>query len=227
MRLYLVNTTNPKEAILQKVIPLLPNNSQIKILKNRLLVDQWRATLSDLLLRKILAHELAISFDSVKIEVDSYGKPFLKGGKRHFNLSHARDLIILATDNDHIGVDVECIRPFDELDHLLTQFSQEEKKLYQAQPKEQRIDFFYDLWTLKESYLKALGKGLSCSLDSFNIRVSDKEAQLSLGIDSDVSWHFKRYTFGTQYKCSVCARRNQFPENVSIIDVENLFGLYN
>lgn len=224
--LYLVYIPKPEENFSQKIIPFLPKNSQIKILKNRFPADQWRATLSELLLREMLAQELTVSPDTLQIQMDSYGKPFLKDRKRHFNLSHTGDAIILATDDSPIGVDIECICSFSDLDQLLTQFSQEEKCRYQEKAKEKRVDFFYELWTLKESYIKALGKGLSCSLDSFSINISDTEAHLSRGIDSDISWYFKCYTFGNQYKCAVCARHNQFPEGASIIEAENLVGLY-
>lgn len=223
--LYLVYTTTPNEALLQKIIPFLPQATQNKIAKHRFITDQWRVALTDLLLRKTLANELEISLEAIKIEIDSYGKPFLKGKTRQFNLSHAEDIIILATDDMPIGIDTEYVRPLDDLKHLLEHFSEDEKQALLAKNKEQQLDFFYDLWTLKESYVKALGKGLSCSLQSFSITVSEKEAFLSKSVNSDISWYFKRYTFGTHYKCAVCARRNQFPEQVIIVDYSDLLEL--
>lgn len=224
--LYLVFVPKPEENFFQKILPFLPKNSQIKILKNRFLADQWRATLSELLLRKMLAQELTVSPDALQIEVDNYGKPFLKDKKRHFNLSHAENVIILATDNNPIGIDVECVYSFNDLDQLLMQFSEEEISAYQKKPKEQRVNFFYDLWTLKESYIKALGKGLSVTLNSFSISISGEKAHLFRGIDSDTHWYFKRYIFGIKYKCAVCARCNQFPNTPSTIEPENLLNLY-
>lgn len=102
------------------------------------------------------------------------------------------------------------------------QFTHEEQQTYYMKPKEQRVDFFYELWTLKESYMKATGKGLSCSLQSFNIRIIGDEASLSRGIDLDTAWYFQRYTFDNQYKCAVCSRHKGFPEKALVIKAYDL-----
>lgn len=227
LHLYLLHTENPDDTVLMKIIPKLPHNSQEKILKNRSLKEQWRATLSELLLRNVLAQELGFAEASIKIEIDSQGKPFLKGEKRHFNLSHSEAMIVIATDDTPIGIDVEYVQPLDDLEHLLVNFSQEEQQAYQSRTPEQRVDFFYDLWTLKESYVKAVGKGLSYELDSFTIMISKKGTYLFKETGSlDTAWYFKRYTFGTKYKCAICARQNQFPEEALIVKVEDLVNLY-
>lgn len=220
--LYLVHTPTPNSTLLQKAIPMLSEDTQIKLYKNRFIEDQWRVALSDLLLRKTLAQELGIPLNDVKIELDRYGKPFLHEKKRQFNLSHAGSIIILATDTNPIGIDIEYVRPLHDLEHLLANFSQEELEDFLAKDKEKQVEFFYQLWTLKESYIKALGTGLSCPLQSFSIRVIEKEAFLFRGVDSDVSWYFKCYTFGTDYKCAICARSNQFPEQATIVDIRKL-----
>ena len=220
--LYLTYIGAPDSSILQKLISGFPNETQLKITKTRVLIDKWRQILSDLLLRNVLANELTISTDSIKIEFDNYGKPALANKKRHFNISHSNNLIVLATDDTPVGVDVEYIRPFSDIEDLITQFTQEEQRTYYSKLEEQRVDFFYELWTLKESYMKATGKGLSCSLQSFNIRVTDNEAILSRGIDSDIAWYFQRYTFDNQYKCAVCSRHRQFPKKAIIVKADDL-----
>lgn len=227
VHLYLLHIDKPDEAALTKIRPNLSDSSQEKILKNRSLKEQWRATLSELLLRNVLVQELGIAETSIKIEIDSQRKPFLKGGKRHFNLSHSGSMVVIATDDVPIGIDVEYVQPLDDLEHLIVNFSQEEQQAYQSMIPEQRIDFFYDLWTLKESYIKAVGKGLSYGLDSFTLTISEKEIHLSKETGPvDTAWYFKRYMFGPKYKCAVCARHNQFPEEASIIKSEDLVSLY-
>jgi 4'-phosphopantetheinyl transferase len=144
---------------------------------------------------------------------------------RHFNISHSNNVIVLATDDAPVGVDVEYIQPFSDLEDVITQFTQEEQNAYHTKPEAQRVDFFYELWTLKESYMKATGKGLSCSLQSFSISITNNKVVLSKGIDSDMDWHFQRYTFNDQYKCAVCGRHSQFPKEAVIVNAYDLLKL--
>ncbi|MGH2612876.1 MAG: 4'-phosphopantetheinyl transferase family protein, partial [Rhabdochlamydiaceae bacterium] len=136
VRLYLLYTEKPDERVLRKIIPKLPSSSQEKVFKNHSLKEQWRATLSDLLLRNVLAQELDVSPTSIEIEINSHGKPFLNEEKRYFNLSHSEAIIVIATDNTPIGIDVEYIQPLDDLEHLLVNFSHEEQQAYQARAPE-------------------------------------------------------------------------------------------
>ncbi|HSX37497.1 MAG TPA: 4'-phosphopantetheinyl transferase superfamily protein [Chlamydiales bacterium] len=215
--LYITYLGVPDNSILQKELPALSGEVQVKVTKSRILIDKWRHLLSDLLIRNVIAQELATAPDSIAVESDSYGKPILANRSRHFNISHSHNIIILATDDTPVGVDIEYIKPFSDLDSIITQFTQEEQQMYYAKYEEQRVGFFYELWTLKESYLKAIGKGLNCSLQSFSIRITDNEASLSRGIDPDIAWFFQRYTIDNQYQCAVCSRRGQFPKKALIL----------
>lgn len=54
-------------------------------------------------------------------------------------------------------------------------FSDEEVEDLNTRSLVGKIDYFYDLWTLKESYIKAIGKGLSIPLNSFTIKKNKEE----------------------------------------------------
>ena len=87
-----------------------------------------------------------------------------------FNLSHTDKLIVMAVGLDgDIGVDAEFIgheRPVLDVAHRY--FSPSELEALFALPKTEQRSRFYDLWTLKEAYIKACGMGLAIGLDHFS-----------------------------------------------------------
>src|ERR1700733_10118631 len=135
--LYQLQITPSDETFLKKVIPILPDALQNKVSRYHFISDQWRVILSDLFVRQALAQELQIDDKSIEIEINNYGKPFLKSQVRQFNLSHAEELIVLATDDTPIGIDIEYIQPLDDLASLArTCFSDEELQAFLTKNKE-------------------------------------------------------------------------------------------
>ena len=95
-----------------------------------------------------------------------------------FNLSHTEDFIICAVCLNHdIGADVEHVdRNNDILSIADRYFSPAEiKELFSLSTTEQQRSRFFDYWTLKESYIKAWGLGLSIPLDHFSFSIGEPE----------------------------------------------------
>jgi len=92
-----------------------------------------------------------------------------------FNLSHTEGLIVCAvTLNADIGVDVEYIlRKNDYLKIAKYKFAPSEVNTVINAPKHDQRHHFYNYWTLKESYIKAIGAGLSVPLDQFYFDIKD------------------------------------------------------
>ena len=60
-----------------------------------------------------------------------------------------------------VGIDIEKILPLEDLNaHAQTILSEKETALFYHIPPEGRLEFFYRVWTRKEAFLKAQGKGL-------------------------------------------------------------------
>jgi len=113
------------------------------------------------------------------------GKPSLPDGTVHFNLSHSKNSVVLGLAGSDIGVDVETVRDFSPavLKKVFTP-SEQAQILNAPDPK----DAFFTFWTLKESYIKATGQGLSCplpsvefALDETGVRCSDPRFQFWTG----------------------------------------------
>jgi len=129
------------------------------------------------MLRDILHRYLDLPAHEIQLRRDSFGKPFLlKDGTPippYFNLSHSGALVLAALACDrHIGVDVEEIRPMDDIESLVTSnFSTQERADVLGQDLSHREQAFFRHWTRKESYIKALGQGMSIPLNSFDTHI--------------------------------------------------------
>lgn len=88
------------------------------------------------------------------------GKPYLKNND-YFNISHSGNYIILAKDKYEIGIDIEEIKG--SKNNLARRIFNDDEYLYSKDN-----DYFYLLWTIKESIIKLLGKSISFSIKDIN-----------------------------------------------------------
>ena len=91
-----------------------------------------------------------------------YNKPYLESKEIFFNISHSKDYVICAASKFDLGVDIEYVRPMNQL-VIDKCFSEDEKNFIKTDEE------FTKVWTLKESYLKMLGCGVSSKLNSFSV----------------------------------------------------------
>lgn len=87
-----------------------------------------------------------------------HGKPYLTGGP-FFSISHTKGLVLCAIESQEVGVDAEYYgRRFSQRLRERA-FTGRERLLAGQSPVPNEA--FTALWTLKESYMKFTGKGLS------------------------------------------------------------------
>lgn len=103
---------------------------------------------------------------------DAYGRPYLEGGQGlHLSFTHNEELLLLLVLNAPCGIDVERIRPFEEglFHRVLSPMEQEEVR------KSVRESLaFFQFFTLKEAYGKALGKGLCYPLKETSFSLEER-----------------------------------------------------
>jgi 4'-phosphopantetheinyl transferase len=129
-------------------------------------------------LRLVLAHYLDEDPRALRFARGTHGKVKLAGrpaGDYEINLSHSaeRALIAVARSRD-VGVDIEVHRS--DLDvQALSRYvlSPAERRAFAAVPTGDRRAAFFRAWTRKESFVKAIGEGLACPLDSFDISLDE------------------------------------------------------
>jgi 4'-phosphopantetheinyl transferase len=125
-------------------------------------------------LRQLLAAYLETQPRDVTFAYSDTGKPELSashGSDIGFNVSHSGDIAAFAfAIGRKVGVDVECIRHDVDVDEIPRRFfsSLEQQKLAGLQGQ-QKFEGFFNCWTRKEAYVKAVGSGLSLPLRDFDV----------------------------------------------------------
>src|SRR5262249_10649456 len=130
-----------------------------------------------------------------------------------FNISHTRSLIMLGVTRDGaIGGDIENIRAREApLEVASSFFAPDENTTIEAMPAGMRSLRFCGYGTLKESYIKAKGKGLSIALKDVRFdlsRSSDIEAHFCPDLDDNPSqWKIWQLRPTEDYVAAVCVQR--------------------
>ncbi len=184
---------------------------QLKLKKFHFWEDAVRSLLAELLIRYVIIEKTKLKNKNISFIKNKYGKLYLKNRKKfHFNISHTGDWIVCAFDHKPIGIDIERIRSIN-LEFCQHYFAQDEcSELY---GQDDPLSYFFTLWTLKESYIKAIGRGLSCPLNSFSIKFRNSKDIVLISQGKVIQEiFFKQYTIDTSYKMAVCAFNNTFPE---------------
>jgi len=128
--------------------------------------DAGRWTVSRAVLRSILGRYLGVEASAVRFGAGPWGKPELAVDfQRHlveFSASRSEGLGLYAVArNRRVGVDIERLRPLPDLAAIAAQvFSPRDQRALEELPAAERDAAFFDCWTRKEAYLKALGEGL-------------------------------------------------------------------
>lgn len=136
---------------------------------------------------------------SAPIERDERGKPYRAGGPP-FSLSHSGTLALLAVGSaGAVGCDVEQCRSLEYPKLARRAFAPEE--IRQVERSAYPAETFFRIWTLRESYLKATGRGIAVDPSSVCFEVSG-EAVLIRPDDGD--WRFGEFACVSGYRIAVC-----------------------
>ncbi|MES1255647.1 MAG: 4'-phosphopantetheinyl transferase superfamily protein [Acidobacteriota bacterium] len=161
-----------------------------------------------LLARTVLGARLGVAPRDIAFALGPHGKPALALETRprlHFNLSHTRGLVALAiTTAGEVGLDVEDCRAR-RLDIADRFFAPPEIAALRATPEGEQAAAFHALWTLKESFVKARGTGLSLALDTFAVGLHPPRL-LPFGVAATEAdqWHFTCLSPTSSHRAAIC-----------------------
>lgn len=203
------------EAALKSAEALLTMDEQVRMNCLHRARDRLLYLLSRGLMRSVLASYLDCPGRDVRFASDAHGKPIMQPGSHakrlHFNLTHSRGAVALAVSGGReVGIDVEeHHRPVDYLALAERFFAPAEHRHLRGLPGDQLPAAFFAIWTLKEAFVKGIGRGISFPLDAFCF---DLDANRLLGfrpLADFVSrdWHFQQFELGARH-CGALAVQN-------------------
>jgi 4'-phosphopantetheinyl transferase len=169
----------------------LPKETQTRILRYRRWEDRQAGVFGKLLLMEGLKGFGYTPNVLSWIGSDGYGRPLIDC-PLDFNLSHSGEYVVCAvSEGVRVGIDIEKRKAFSFMD-LADCFSAEEwEEMAKSQSREAT---FYDFWTIKESVLKADGRGLSIPMSQ--VLTENGRARLN-----GATWYFMKLDFGANYSC--------------------------
>ena len=144
-------------------IDMLTEKEKCKFYRFKKEDDKKRFLISHIALRNIINSYIQIPLDLINFRYNEYGKMYLDCNNLnlYFNLSHSKEKCLIVFSANEIGVDLEYVDKSININEIIDfVFSESEKILLQKSDIKQRYDIFYDIWTKKEAYLKALSTGL-------------------------------------------------------------------
>ena len=179
--------------------------------------DRCRYRVTRALLRTVLSRYYPLPPKDWQFLVGPYGRPEISHQAAcagiSFNISHCAGIIALAVSTTRaVGIDVECLRErFSCLEIAEHYFAPEENKALQTLPASQQPLGFLEYWTLKESYIKARGMGLSLPLHRFSFNLSES-GRIHFTTHPDLKddaarWQFWQYRLSPEHVLAVCADR--------------------
>jgi 4'-phosphopantetheinyl transferase len=131
------------------------------------------------LCRTVLSRYADVDPGDWRFARNEHGRPEISGprgrGRLRFNLSGTRGLTACAVTWElDAGIDVEARVPARASEEVADRFfSPLEARALRALPPARRRERFLEYWTLKESYIKATGKGFSTPLDRFSFHLDE------------------------------------------------------
>lgn len=202
-----------EEQRFQALYQRVPKGRQEKIDRLRHVKDKRLSLAAALLLGEALRLN---GIHDYEILIDENGKPYLAGNEIiKFNLSHSKERVMCVLSDKEVGCDVEYKKEYN--NKLAKRFlAEEELALFHGRNgEEEKRDIFYRLWTLKESFVKAVGQGMRISLKKIQFSFHENQAQVYQNVNGE-SFYFKEYDLKDGYRYAVCSRNPDISEIIPV-----------
>jgi 4'-phosphopantetheinyl transferase len=205
-------------ALLRTYRELLTDDERAREVRFRFTSDQHRFLLTRTLARTVLSNYATVEPKAWRFAPDAFGRPQIQNTEASadgitFNISHTQGLILLGvTRRRALGIDTEHLWSRTASEAVADRFfAPNEADALREMPEALRRERFFAYWTLKESYIKARGRGLAMGLASFGFELGEPKR---IGAwfrpeleDAAQHWQFWQFNPSADHVAAVCLQR--------------------
>lgn len=151
-------------------------------------------------------------------ERNVHGKPYLLPPNEnvYVNWSHSGDYVLCALADREVGADLQLALKEPGASLVRRTLQPNERAFYEAGREEKKKMLFYRYWTLKESFLKALGTGFTAALSDFYIDMGEETPRIVQNIN-EKSYQCCLLDFADKdYAAAVCCEGSEALEGIEI-----------
>jgi len=219
--LYIASTSSLNDdAHFMELLETVRPERRARVERIRRKEERRRSLCAELLLMTALQRR---GISEYSVALGTHGKPYLAGNENlFFNLSHAGEYALCAISDVEVGCDIERIDPAINLavaDRFFT--SEESAWIHAAITREEQVDRFFRLWTLKESLMKATGKGFSLSPRAFSFAMEQGDAPvLNAPQKEHAHYTFAELRAPDGYRASLCTVGESADAPLQLLKIE-------
>lgn len=214
LKLYFLNVSDMTEEQFNKICGGLSEKRKVRARGFLNICDRYLSAGAGYLLDCALKR-YGLSEKQAEVFYGANGKPYLKDCDFYYNLSHSGTIAVCALSDGEVGIDVQKkVTPSDAL--IKKVCSESEARYLLSLSQEQKNSAFTRLWTLKESYLKFTGEGITLSPQKLEISFSRPVRIKKRGEEQEVN--FAEYEV-CSCAVAVCSRTEEFPSTIEEVKI--------
>jgi 4'-phosphopantetheinyl transferase len=203
------------------LLQFLPEVGKLRVRDRQNLISKLQTVAGELLARYSIGQYLGKNDQEINLAFGEKGKPHIDNLKDiHYNISHSGHYVVCAVAPTEIGIDVERVRKVN-LRIAERFFSAPEIHDLMACDEKDRMHYFITLWTIKESYLKAIGRGLTQHLNSFTI-IRSGESYLLTGNEEAEGYGIETRQIDDEYMMAVCTLLPYSPSDINFVSLKDI-----
>lgn len=207
-----------------KLLEIVSQKRRANIERYSNLNDIYSSLLGSILVRFFMIKYFSLTNEEIKIKITKYNKPYQETIKNfYFNISHSGGWVVCAFDRQPIGIDIEKIKIIDYTNiGKLFHTKEYETLMCSSHP----VNLFFKIWTQKESYIKANGKGLLIPLESFIVNCKDSNIFEIASKNSKKIYYTKSYKFENSFIISLCKENKKFENKIKKLELNELLRVF-
>jgi 4'-phosphopantetheinyl transferase len=226
MEIYAFNLKDVSSELMNKLLLLIDYHHRSKIERFKNEQDKLRSLIGNVLVRSIIIKRIGIENSSIKFIKNKNGKPYLHGFPNfQFNISHSGEYVVCAIDDKPIGIDIEEIKPLNYIYIAKKIFTEKEIKYLLNCDEKDELSRFYEVFTLKESFVKCIGEGLH-SINSVNFSIDTYKNVKGFNKFNNNSYHFRIMPLCPTYMLSICSMSFNFPLSIKLIRAKDFINIF-